>query len=1453
MARRPRRPSAIEQKTTQALQQLGKDWAALTFNQDRAKCGPLPIWAWNIAVFVALAALLWLGTPPRTWTACAVAIFTVWTVARAATVMPRRRTQVADIYAAVRERAGLPRGTATNPPRPEGYISVADWSTSGRAADFTVTISPDAKAGLCQPFHVLAEKAVQKSVPTPQAGQEWVFGWPDEAHMRCRAVPSDHKDVFIRNHDRKMINALCDRALFDGGRNGDTHEYALTVADRKESERAGTVYHFPTKVTFHYGGFDASDPLFREKVTAAFDAKIPAPGVWIYDWTTDGELSMELVGDDDVRARRKKEVSKIIADCYTLVGNKRGMRLNVEVTKWMPDGKTHPPYFPTRLRIDFGTLNLGDRRDRDTFEQRFDTAMGARYHKLVWLYDWQPGASTILEVLAVPDSSKKARRKDTERTLRNVIESKFGSARNFVDCDVLEWQPGVTKDGAALVQTAEVRFGAVDVTSNDMRDNFQGHWDSLTTANDWHYAWDSTKGTVTITAVPAIPDAIQFPNPGTAEFDEAIEAARNGVLRFGPQKGGGWLEWDLGETPHALIGGKTGSGKALACSTPIITPTGWRRLGDLAVGDEVFDENGQPTRVTGVYDQPLADTCFKITVSDGATVISDDQHLWWTEDRAAHVSRNLQHGSDGQHSHTPNLSATTVGAVQAAAAAATPADTISLNEVARITGLGVNELGPIRRIAASIGPAEEVRVEQRHYHYPSQIVWQRQTVRDFNAVALSDYIVGRCRSATPGTALADHSTALMAAAVHCRDTHADGVSMPELARMIGVPAEQVHTWLPSAADTVPWEHAQKTVQVTVPEKTVTRHGPTIPLYPKQALLEAVAEYGQGLRWDQRGTTHLGQVRTLNEIRHTLRTDDGSFNHIVPLAGPLQFPEQSLPVAPYTLGAWLGDGTSSSGDIISEDTAIIDAIRADGYQVERYSSARRGLTHSYGVAGLAAQLRALGLIETRTGGEPRKRIPGQYLRSSEAQRRALFAGLLDTGGTVAPHGTVHFDHTNETLARQVVELARSLGYRPTITGRPAAGNGHTHETVWRASFATTDTVFRLPRKRQAHQARNRHATTEHHTHRYITTVEKVAPCPMRCISVDSPTRQFLVGDAMIPTHNSVALSIVLFYAMYLPDLYEVIVCDPKMMDFIWTAEFPNVRSVATSDVELCQACSQTRRELEQRQELLKRVQVRKLSLMRQMYRDNPQLEAQYGPVPKRLILFFDEIADFLAPGSDEDIEELKRDARADLEKIGRLGRAMEVNIVAAAQKPDAKIVSTQLRSQLGFRLGVGPLDQYESEQILNSNHGTRFPTSGTPKGRAWGYDPKGGYRQVQIMFLPDDSMTAEWDPTQQLLGTKERIRDRLTALGYQRVEITNAAGGREPRWVTVDSSAYIDTGPSGSDTSPQTPHIDDTADTADTDDADAEGTPVLVAKTSTAQHSSDSGVADDMPVEDADWG
>lgn len=66
----------------------------------------------------------------------------------------------------------------------------------------------------------------------------------------------------------------------------------------------------------------------------------------------------------------------------------------------------------------------------------------------------------------------------------------------------------------------------------------------------------------------------------------------------------------------------------LHIDTPIPTPSGWKRMGDLVDGDVVFDEKGQPTTVTKAHDVALALECYRVRFSDGTFIDADAQHLW---------------------------------------------------------------------------------------------------------------------------------------------------------------------------------------------------------------------------------------------------------------------------------------------------------------------------------------------------------------------------------------------------------------------------------------------------------------------------------------------------------------------------------------------------------------------------------------------------------------------------------------------------------------------------------------------------------------------------------------------------------------------------------------------------------------------------------------------------------
>jgi replicative DNA helicase len=73
------------------------------------------------------------------------------------------------------------------------------------------------------------------------------------------------------------------------------------------------------------------------------------------------------------------------------------------------------------------------------------------------------------------------------------------------------------------------------------------------------------------------------------------------------------------------------SGKALAVDTPIPTPSGFKLMQDLRVGDIVYNSLGQETRVTYVSPVYLGNECYRLTFDDGVEVVADAGHQWVTQ------------------------------------------------------------------------------------------------------------------------------------------------------------------------------------------------------------------------------------------------------------------------------------------------------------------------------------------------------------------------------------------------------------------------------------------------------------------------------------------------------------------------------------------------------------------------------------------------------------------------------------------------------------------------------------------------------------------------------------------------------------------------------------------------------------------------------------------------------
>ncbi len=69
------------------------------------------------------------------------------------------------------------------------------------------------------------------------------------------------------------------------------------------------------------------------------------------------------------------------------------------------------------------------------------------------------------------------------------------------------------------------------------------------------------------------------------------------------------------------------AGKAVTLDTPIPTPSGFKRMGDICVGDIVIGKDGNPTVVTDVFPQGTVDV-YNVSFSDGAKVKTCMNHLW---------------------------------------------------------------------------------------------------------------------------------------------------------------------------------------------------------------------------------------------------------------------------------------------------------------------------------------------------------------------------------------------------------------------------------------------------------------------------------------------------------------------------------------------------------------------------------------------------------------------------------------------------------------------------------------------------------------------------------------------------------------------------------------------------------------------------------------------------------
>lgn len=222
--------------------------------------------------------------------------------------------------------------------------------------------------------------------------------------------------------------------------------------------------------------------------------------------------------------------------------------------------------------------------------------------------------------------------------------------------------------------------------------------------------------------------------------------------------------------------------------------------------------------------------------------------------------------------------------------------------------------------------------------------------------------------------------------------------------------------------------------------------------------------------------------------------------------PLELPHADLPIDPYVLGVWLGDGCSNHATITQGDNDIA-WMRAE---IDRlgYVTSDRKTENTFGILNIQVALERLGILGD-------KHIPDVYLRASKEQRLALLQGLIDTDGHVTPKSDIEFTSVNRRLADQACELVRSLGRKCSIGVGRATLRGKDCGPKYRVRFRMAGAA-RMPRKAE------RTKDVEKTPHRYVSAL-RCEDTDTVCIEVDSPSHMFLCGRSMLPTHNSELIS------------------------------------------------------------------------------------------------------------------------------------------------------------------------------------------------------------------------------------------------------------------------------------------------------------------------------------------
>lgn len=266
-----------------------------------------------------------------------------------------------------------------------------------------------------------------------------------------------------------------------------------------------------------------------------------------------------------------------------------------------------------------------------------------------------------------------------------------------------------------------------------------------------------------------------------------------------------------------------------------------------------------------------------------------------------------------------------------------------------------------------------------------------------------------------------------------------------------------------------------------------------------------------------------------DYQYTEKNGKKRYRYHLPFIKPIQYPKTELPLDPYFLGLWLGDG-SSTKPCITHDPKDIESIEHIPYKISTICThTETGVKTTYfSHQGIIKKIKELHLYNN-------KHIPRIYLEACVEDRLQLLAGLIDSDGSVDKNGRVRFININKQLINDVFELCTGLGLYPYFHVRKKEDMNHykrnskyniksTHDAYVVGFQPKYSIPTQIPRKKIN--------KTPTHRRLAITDITTVKGEQGKCIEIENPDGIYLAGKQLIPTHNSKSSMVTLAYPLWL---------------------------------------------------------------------------------------------------------------------------------------------------------------------------------------------------------------------------------------------------------------------------------------------------------------------------------